>query len=193
MMINEQINQPDSIRSITISSNEIIDVFKISKDDSWKLCDFIVSNEDRLLDFLPRTREQNLTPNLSELFVSSKVKEFDAKQEFLFTLKRKDHKDIIGLIYIKKLDWVKMQGEFAYAIDYNFEGKGIVSKVIQEMSDFAFYELGLETLQIIAHKTNVASCKVAEKNNFRWVKTLLNEYTPKGKEPLDMELYELYK
>ena len=100
--------------------------------------DFIVSNEDRLLDFLPRTREQNLTPNLSELFVSSKVKEFDAKQEFLFTLKRKYHKDIIGLIYIKKLDWVKMQGEFAYAIDYNFEGKGIVSKVIQEMSNFGF-------------------------------------------------------
>jgi|SaaInl5LU_22_DNA_1037371.scaffolds.fasta_scaffold09748_6 ribosomal-protein-alanine N-acetyltransferase len=138
MMTNEQIIQPDSIRSIIISSNEIIDVFKISKDDGWKLCDFIVSNEDRLLDFLPRTREQNLTPNLSELFVSSKVKEFDAKQKFLFTLKRKCHKDIIGLIYIKKLDWVKMQGEFAYAIDYNFEGKGIVSKVIQEMSNFGF-------------------------------------------------------
>ena len=35
--------------------------------------------------------------------------------------------------------------------------------------------------------------KVAENNNFRWVKTLPNEFTPKGKEPLDMELYELYK
>ena len=89
MMTNEQINQPDSIKSIIISSSEIIDVFKISKDDSWKLCDFIVSNEDRLLDFLPRTREQNLTPNLSEQFVSSKVKEFDTNNNSFLHLKEK--------------------------------------------------------------------------------------------------------
>lgn len=52
--------------------------------------------------------------------------------------------------------------------------------------------MGIETLQIIAHKTNVASVKVAEKNNFKWVKTLKEEYTPQGEKPLNMELFELY-
>ena len=45
--------------------------------------------------------------------------------------------------------------------------------------------------QIIAHKTNIGSCKVAEKCGFEWKKTLLNEYTPPNESPLDMELYEL--
>jgi ribosomal-protein-alanine N-acetyltransferase len=95
-------------------------------------------------------------------------------------------------VYIKELDWTKKQGEFAYAIDYNYEGKGIVSKVIQELSAYAFEELGLEILQIIAHKINVGSTKVAENNGFQWIKTLPKAFTPKGREPMDMELYELY-
>ena len=60
------------------------------------------------------------------------------------------------------------------------------------MSKFAFEELGLKTIQIIAHKTNIGSCKVAEKNGFVWKTTLLNEFTPTNEAALDMELYELY-
>ena len=60
------------------------------------------------------------------------------------------------------------------------------------MTKFAFVELGLETLQIISHKTNLGSIKVAENNGFVWQRTLLNEFTPSNESPLDMELYELY-
>lgn len=60
------------------------------------------------------------------------------------------------------------------------------------MIHFAFDNLNLKTLQIIAHKTNLGSVKVAEKNGFIWKKTLLNEFTPTNEVPLDMELYELY-
>ena len=50
----------------------------------------------------------------------------------------------------------------------------------------------MKTLQIIAHKTNIGSIKVAENNGFIWQRTLQNEFTPTDGEPLDMELYELY-
>lgn len=60
------------------------------------------------------------------------------------------------------------------------------------MAKFAFDELGLKTLQIISHKTNLRSIKVAENNGFVWQRTLLNEFTPTNESPLDMELYELY-
>ncbi len=61
------------------------------------------------------------------------------------------------------------------------------------MSNYAFETLGLETLQIITHKGNMSSIKVALNNNFEWQKTLENEFTTAGETPLDMELYELYK
>ena len=68
-----------------------------------------------------------------------------------------------------------------------------MSKAIAELNKYAFNTLGLKTLQIITHKDNIASANVAKKNNFVWQKTLINEYTPPGEQPLNMELYELYK
>ena len=72
------------------------------------------------------------------------------------------------------------------------EGKGYTSTTVTALTKHAFENLGLETLQIITHKDNLSSVKVAEKCAFKWTKTLVKEFTPTGEIPLDMELYELY-
>lgn len=159
--------------------------------DAWKICNLCVANADRLKTYFPKTLEQNLTPTLSQIFVDTKVKQFQNKTEFLFTLKHSETRELAGLIYLKELDWNKKQGEFAYCIGYNYEGQGLISKSISELSKYAFETLDLETLQIIAHKSNIGSIKVAENNHFKWQKTLPNEYTPPSYKPLDMELYIL--
>ncbi|MNT85361.1 hypothetical protein D3C72_2255210 [compost metagenome] len=66
-----------------------------------------------------------------------------------------------------------------------------MTKVVKEISNYAFNELTLKTLQIISHRTNFGSVKVAENSGFVWKRTLPNEFTPTNEEPLDMELYEL--
>lgn len=161
--------------------------------DAWGICNFCVANEERLKSYFPKTLEQNLTPDLSNIFVEKKVKQFHSKSELLFTIKQNETNKLIGLVFIKALDWNKKQGEFAYCIDYNIEGRGLMTEAIQQLSDYVFENLGLETLQIIVHKTNIASIKVAENCNFTHIKTLKKEYTPPGEAPLDMELYELYR
>lgn len=164
----------------------------IQSKDAWSVCNFAVANEDRLQRFFPKTLEQNLTPTLSKRFVEIKEEEFKNREEFLFTLKPGNTNEVAGLIYIKELDWDKKQGEFAYAIGHPFEGKGWTSKAVKALSKYAFNELGLQTLQIISHKSNVGSIKVAKNNGYSWIKTLSKSYTPPNSEPLDMELYELY-
>jgi len=165
---------------------------KIQQKDAWTLCDFIAANEDRLKDYFPSTLAQNLTPDLSKNFVEKKVKQYHSKEEFLFTIKEKESHKLVGLVYIKELDWKIKQGEFAYCIGYQFEGKGLTTKAIKTLSEFALSDLKLKTLQIIVHKDNIGSVKVAENCDFIWQKTLPNEFTPTGKQPIDMELYELY-
>ncbi|WP_452220566.1 GNAT family N-acetyltransferase [Lacinutrix salivirga] len=164
----------------------------IHEHDAWKMCDFMIANTDRFKRYFPKTLEKNLNPTLSQLFVEQKTKDFKNKQEFLFTLKHSETRKLAGIIYIKELDWKKKQGEFAYCMDYNFKGKGIMSKAIDALSKHAFKTLGLHSLQIIVHKDNLPSVAVALNSKFTWQKTLLNEYTPIGENPLDMELYELY-
>jgi ribosomal-protein-alanine N-acetyltransferase len=168
-------------------------ISKISKEDYWALCNFAVANEHRMKAYFPLTLEQNLTPDLSKRFAEVKAKEFDNNEEYLFTLKQKESSQIAALVYIKELDWEKGQGEFAYCIDYNWEGKGVTTQIVKELSHYAFQNLDLKVLQIIVHKDNLGSVRVAEKCHFTWQRTLKNEYTPPGGQPLDMELYELYK
>jgi len=163
----------------------------IAEKDAWKLCNFIVANSERLKRYFPKTLEQNLTPDLSRNFVAKKTKEFNDKEEFLFKLIEKKNRTIIGLVYIKELDWDKKQAELAYCIGYQHEGKGWVSTAVKALSEFAFDTLGLKTLQIIVHKTNAGSLKVATKCGYTWQRTLLEEHTPLGENALDMELFEL--
>jgi len=165
----------------------------IHKGDAWKLCDFMVTNTDRFKRYFPATLKENLNPTLSTFFVEQKTKQFSKKKEFLFTLKHSETQKLIGIIYIKELDWSLKQGEFAYCIDYNFKGRKLISKAIKALSYYALNTLELKTLQIIAHKDNLSSIKVALNNGFVWQRTLEKEFTPIGKQALDMELYELYK
>lgn len=162
----------------------------IQEKDAWRICDFMVSNSDRFKRFFPKTLEQNLNPTLSEIFVAEKVQAFGEKKEFLFTLKEKEHRTIIGLVYLKKLNWDKKKGELAYCIGYQYEEKGIITKTIRYISVWAFEKMGLKKLKIITHKSNLSSVAVAEKCDFHWQKTLQNEHTPPNEKPLDMELFE---
>jgi ribosomal-protein-alanine N-acetyltransferase len=169
------------------------EIAPIKETDAWKLCDFMIINEDRLKAYFPKTLEQNLTPDLSRLFTEKKVKAFEAKEEFLFTLKEVKTRQLAGLIYIKELNWSIKQGEFAYALSKDFSGQLLMSKAIKILTQYAFEVLGLEALQIIVNKDNLSSIKVALNNEFIWKETRLKAYTPPNSAPLDMELYELYK
>ena len=119
------------------------EISAVHEGDAWKICDFCVANSDRLKRFFPLTLQQNLNPTLSQLFVDKKVKQFRNNEELLFTLKHSESRKLTGLIYIKELNWDTKQGEYAYCIDYNLKGKGLMSEAIAELNKYAFNTLGL--------------------------------------------------
>jgi len=159
--------------------------------DAESLSKLMISNHDRFYRYFPKTLEQNLSTKASNDFIQQKSAQFDAKEEFLFVLKKAI--SVVGLIYIKELDWNKKQGEFAYCIGKEYSGKGLITKAVQYLSKYAFSDLGLEVLQIMVHRDNTPSVMVAKNARFTWQKTLVKSYAPPNEEALDMELYELYK
>ncbi|HCQ12899.1 GNAT family N-acetyltransferase [Flavobacterium sp.] len=160
--------------------------------DAKQLNQFILDNSERLKRYFPVTLSSNTTLEKSIEYIAIKNKEIEEKINFTFAIRDKNDQEIAGLMILKKIDWDKKQGEFAYCIGSQFEGKGLTSFAVAEMTKFAFDELHLKTLQIMAHKTNLGSIKVALNNGFVWQRTALNEFTPVNETPLDMELYELY-
>ena len=164
----------------------------LKRKDAESLSEMMVSNSNRFKRYFPITLSKNLSLQDSERYIIEKKKENEAKSEFAFGIKESTTTKIAGIIILKEINWNIKQGEFAYCIDADFENKGLMSKAILAISKHAFDVIGLKKLQIIVHKDNIGSLKVAQNCNFIWQKTLLNEYTPPNESPLDMELYELY-
>jgi len=172
-----------------IAENFIVD--KLKPSDTNQLYQFMVDNNERLSKYFPVTLSSNSTLEKTAAYILIKDKEIQEKSNFTFAIREKSTQNIAGLIIIKKIDRTIKQGEFAYCIGSEYEGKGLTTLAVKEISNFAFNELELKTLQIISHKTNLGSIKVAENNGFIWKRTLINEFTPTNESPLDMELYEL--
>jgi len=168
------------------------EIAPIKDKDAWRLCDFMVANSERFKNDFPGTLKQNLNPTLSTLFVQGKTRQFNAGEEYLFTIKEEENRTIIGLIYLKELQKKKGQGELAYCIGYEYEGKGLTTRFLYQIVQWAFETLGLDTLQIIAHKENLGSVCIAEKLGFTWQCTLKHAHTRYGGNIVDMELYEKY-
>ncbi len=166
-------------------------VSEVSKEDALGIHLLMTNNSDRFIRFFPKTLEANTILDTAKVFASKKEIEFNSKEEFLFTVKEKN--TCIGLVYIKELDWKKRQGEFAYCLDKEHNGKGLMTKIVGKLIKYAFKNLGFEVFQIIVHKDNLASVKVAENTGFKWQRTLLKKFAPPNEPPLDMELYELEK
>ena len=157
---------------------------------AWRICDFVVINAERLKHDFPKILEQNQTPDLAKYFVEKKCKQFQNREEFLYVLKEKERRTVIGLIYIKAIDWKAKKAELAYCIGYQHEGKGWMTQAVKAFSDHAFGNLAFESLRIIVHESNIGGIRVAEKCGYIWEKTVPKEHRPPNKEPLDMELYE---
>ncbi len=123
--------------------------------DANQLHQFMIDNYERLKKFFPVTLSSNATLEKTIEYIAIKNKEIEEKTNFTFAIRDKNNQQIAGLIIIKKIDWDKKQGEFAYCIGSQFEGKGLTSFAVKEMTNFAFKDLELKTLQIISHKSNL--------------------------------------
>jgi ribosomal-protein-alanine N-acetyltransferase len=163
----------------------------LKTEDALNLNKLFVSNTVRFKRYLPQTLSENRTLDSTKSYIVKRKELMYLKSEYTFKIKDKLTKNIAGLIILKAIDWNIKKGEFAYCIGESYEKNGWMSEAIQAVSKFVFQKLKLKTLQIISHKSNIASIKVAERNNFVWKKTLKHEFTPSGQLPLDMELYEL--
>ncbi|WP_264565981.1 GNAT family N-acetyltransferase [Flavobacterium sp. N3904] len=158
--------------------------------DAKSLSKLMITNAERFKRYFPKTLSSNLTLEATERYIESKIIEFEIKSGFTFAIKENETQTIMGLVILKKVNWETKQAEIAYCIGKEYERKGWVTKAVKIVSNYAFDELNLKTLQIIAHKTNSGSIKVAENNGFVWQKTLIDGFTPTFELSLDMELYE---
>lgn len=93
-----------------------------------------------------------------------------------FIIKEVNTNTLIGYFQIKNITEKLGRCEFAYFIDQDFQGNGIISTLIFDMTVYVFEVLELNKIIICTSKENLGSQRVARKNNFQQEGVLRNEF-----------------
>jgi RimJ/RimL family protein N-acetyltransferase len=78
-----------------------------------------------------------------------------------------DEDRLLGSFSLMELDLEPGYGEIGYWVAAEARGRGVATRGVRLLADWAREELGLTTIDVLPHKDNAASRRVAEKAGFR--------------------------
>jgi RimJ/RimL family protein N-acetyltransferase len=77
-----------------------------------------------------------------------------------------DEGTLLGNFSLMELDHTPDYGEIGYWVAKEARGKGVASRAVALLRDYAATELGLEVIELIIHEGNQLSRRVAERTGF---------------------------
>jgi len=166
---------------IVLKEIELFDAEEI-----FKLIDADRENLRKWLSFVDSTKELFDTEDFikSILFLPEEIR------DIVTVIIYKGQK--IGLIGFKLTDFVNKKTEIGYWITKEFENKGIVTKSVIKMIDYAFTTLNLNRIQIKCAIGNEKSSKIPKKLNFKFEGIERSAELLNGKF-IDAEVYSILK
>ena len=104
-------------------------------------------------------------PDGGETFVKRAVEAHANGEAFYFGILANG--EMIGALDLRSIDHDNLSVECGYAIATSHWGKGITTKAVALMLQFAFGDLGMDIVRSSCLNRNPASARVLEKNGFR--------------------------
>lgn len=146
-------------------------------------------NHSRLHDHFPRTLQAVSDKEKAEYFVRQKFASWLLQQEYCFGIWEKKKVALIGLIQLFDIDWHTPSAEISFFIDKKFEGKGIMTEVLQYLLRFAFEQLKIEKLKVRTAMDNYAAQRLVRKCSFRREGDLRSEFKKGSGDLIDVMLF----
>jgi ribosomal-protein-serine acetyltransferase len=136
------------------------------EEDAQELWRLVLKNKERLLESFPVLVSGTTTLEATEEFIRTHIKEFSERKSFFHTIQEKKSNTLIGHFAVKNIDWSVPKASFAYWIDEEYEGKGLMSAAFNQALNFAFNEAGIHKLYLRINPFNQRSSLIAKKFGF---------------------------
>jgi len=85
---------------------------------------------------------------------------------------KKNSPEIVGTICVWSFSLSEDSAELGYELLPQHQGQGIMTEAMLAIISFSFKTLELKTLKAHTNRNNLASCRLLEKNNFRFIRLL---------------------
>lgn len=174
--------------TIKIDSDTALRQLKLSDSkDIFKTIDSQREYLGKWLPFVAVTKELKDTEN----YVNSVISAPKDKFEYVFTIRHLN--EFIGIIGYKDTDKANKKTEIGYWLSEKFQKKGIVTKSVDKLCDFAFKEQGLNRVQIKCAVENKRSINIPKKLGFKFEGIERNGELLTGNVFTDLEVYSKLK
>ncbi|HMK06912.1 MAG TPA: GNAT family protein [Flavobacterium sp.] len=136
----------------------------ILPEEFYKLID---DNKDHIKKTFPVTLLHCVDLKSTGTFITNNLIKENKKEGYFFYIRDIEKLNLVGYVCIKNINKSIAKCEFAYFIDKQFEGKGIISKAVGKVIEFCFSELMMNKIIICTSKINTASQSIALKYGFQ--------------------------
>jgi ribosomal-protein-serine acetyltransferase len=136
----------------------------------------IAKNKNHIEKTFPVTLSHCLDLEKTEQFITFNHNKENNKEGYFFYPRDIKTNALIGYLCVKSIDYEKAKCELGYFVDEDFQGKGIISKMVSEALDFCFITLKMNKVFICTSKINKASQQVALKHHFKKEGILREEF-----------------
>ncbi|MBU2906452.1 GNAT family N-acetyltransferase [Arenibacter algicola] len=159
----------------------------IAEKEAKELFSLINRNKERLARYFPLTLKKN--ENIDSTINYLKELTQKTKKKEIYALGIYSQQVLIGMMFVKNIDWRVPKCELGYFIDKAYEGKGIMSIAIDETIKYCFENLKMEKIFLRNGTENIGSKRLAEKKGFELEGIMRREFRLETKELVDVEYY----
>jgi RimJ/RimL family protein N-acetyltransferase len=124
----------------------------------------------------------------AEAFLASSVEREAAGTEANLLAVDAGDDRLLGSFSVMEIDPARGSGEIGYWVAAEARGRGIATRGVRLLADWARDQLGLTRIDVLPHKDNVASRRVAEKAGF----TDTGELVGAPRAGIEEPIYALY-
>ena len=105
----------------------------------------------------------DLSRDESEHMIKAFIALWEQDNAYVFYILDGTNKQIVGIAAINQIYRLHQIGNLAYIVRTSRTGEGIATEAARLVAQYGFEKLGLQRIEIVVHKDNIASLKVAEK------------------------------
>ncbi len=137
---------------------------QLQLEDAEELFQLVDSNRERLREWLPWLDGATGAESQRE-FIRGTLEQESAGLGFVCGNFRKDR--IVGVVGYHPIRWANKSVEIGYWLSASAEGRGMMTRCVQVLIDYAFIELGLNRVTIPVAVGNARSRAIPERLGFK--------------------------
>lgn len=144
----------------TIRIDDQISLKFLVESDARTIFNYINTQRDYLGEWLPFVQFTHEVKD-SKGFVDMTIELRKIKKDYVYKICYDDR--MIGLIGTKETDYLNKNTELGYWLSQDYQGQGIMTKVVEKLTALLFDEMGIERIQICCAVGNEKSIAIPKR------------------------------